>query len=52
MGLDILMGSERVLVSLCSHCGDCEILSAFWFELRRANFSPGLQCEEAGEGCC
>ena len=47
-----LMGSVRVIVSLCSHGGACEILSAFWIELRRANFSPGLRHVEDGEGCC
>jgi hypothetical protein len=52
MGLDILMGSERVLDSLCSRGGDCEMLLAFWVELRRVNMSPGLQRLEAGKGCC
>jgi hypothetical protein len=52
MGLDILMSSVPVLVSLCSHGGAFEILSAFWVELSRANFSPGLQSVEAGEGSC
>jgi len=59
MGLDnfygawiIFMGSVRVLVSLCSHGGARESLSAFWTELCRANFSPGLEHVEAGEGCC
>jgi len=48
----ILKGSVRLLVSLCSHGGVCEVLSAFCIELRRGNFSPGLQHVEAGEGCC
>ena len=48
----ILMGCVRVLVSLCSHGGPCDSLSAFWIELRRADFCQGLQREEAGEGCC
>jgi len=26
-------------------------LSAFWIQLRHANFSPGLQQVEAGKGC-
>jgi len=44
---------DNLLVSLCSHGGVCvNVLSAIWFELRRANFSPGLQDVEAGEGCC
>ena len=35
---------DNVLVSLCSHVGvRVNVLSAFWFELRRANLSPGLQ---------
>ena len=51
-GWIIFMGSVYVLVSLCSHGGVCESLSAFWIELRRANFSPGLQHMEAGKGCC
>jgi len=48
----ILMGSVRILVSFCSHDRACESLSAFWIELCRVNFSPGLQRVEAGEGCC
>jgi len=47
MGLDNLKGCVHVLVSLCSYGGAREILSAFWVELRRAHFSPGLQRVEA-----
>jgi len=46
----ILMDS--VLVSLCSHGGVCERSVSILIELRRANFSPGLQHMEAGEGYC
>jgi len=42
----ILVGSVRVLVSLCSDG------RAFWIKLRSAKFSPGLQHVEAGEGSC
>jgi len=45
------MGSVHVLVSICSHGGACGSLSAFWVELRRAKFSPGLQRVEDGEVC-
>ena len=48
----ILMGTVRVQVSLCSHGGAGETLSAFWIGLRRAHFSQGLQRVEAGEGWC
>jgi hypothetical protein len=46
------MVSLHVLVSICSHGGACGGLSAFWVELRRAKFSPGLQRVEDEEGCC